>query len=289
MFGLASPSGAADWQQVKSEAIQATYSNPKDTAAWIRLGEAEEKLGNRAKASEAYGKVVELDASSDNGKIALERLKALGSAPATPVVVETAESPAAPTTSLAPPAPTAPGKEESRFYLAFAPIYKPKMTTQLGSNLKMVADIGFRQGKHLVTALRLGRSVFGSLALPDGTRALRPAHTYVGVLVQGDIPIGPADLLLERVGFIVPLSLTPYMTVVKARDDIFLGMGIDLAVGAGPRITIGETFIDILALYHIGVPILKLKSATDAVLTGTDGQPVTGSTSGFELRLAVTL
>lgn len=172
--------------------------------------------------------------------------------------------------------------------LGFSPLYKPKSSSQLGSSLKLDFDLTLRFGITSV-GFRYARGTVGHLFLPDDTIALNAIHQIWCLYMQPEIPLYAPYQSLGPIMPFIPIFLGMNVNVVSARLVHYYNLGFDVGTGVGARWYLSDNItLDGTALYHFGIPLWKVRETSfDPVLVGPGGEEVTGSTGGFEFRVAV--
>lgn len=202
---------------------------------------------------------------------------------------ETATAPTTPAASASPKPAIAGKVEQSGISFGFSPLYKPKVSSDLGGSFSSGFELGLRMSPYFLISARVARGTLTSLGLADGTIVLRPSHTLVGILVGGDIPVTAPNFLADCLQVIAPVGFITYMNWVSARGEPYTNLVGDLYAGAGLRLNLGKLFIDLAPIYHVGITLKDLEQSPGVGLTSTSGTAVKGSTTGFELRSVMTL
>jgi hypothetical protein len=186
------------------------------------------------------------------------------------------------------PKPKAPSHQGGGLTLAYSPVYRPSVSDELNS-FSSIWEFGVHLSPYTLLSARWARGGPNSFGLPDRTRVLRPTHDLFGLVIQGEIPLTSPEFLLRHFQFLLPLGLGFYMNSISARNSSYTNRVLDVFAGGGARFNL-ETwfFVDLDAMYHLGVAQDSVK-ATDKTIETPGGDRVTGRTTGFDLRTAVTL
>ncbi len=270
-----------DWDQAKIMSEQSTDKNPKHAKSWYLRGVVAERLEDFENAEASYAKFLLLEPSGKRADAARRKHVDLA------VKVDNRDKIRYSPKSI-------------KFYFGYSPLWKPKISNEIGSTLTTSMDMGFEFGPFIIGGKMASGTLKGLMVPTPGvskaalaiyTPVVSPAtHKYLEGVIGAQFDLNaPYDGMLGPVVLSIPFLIGWAQNTVELSGTKYVNYGFDYHGGLKARYYTKTRFAaDLSAIYHVGLPISGLrKNSSTAAVKNLNGELNKGSMDGFEIRLGI--
>ncbi len=268
------------WPEARTEAVNATKSNPNDGKAWFMLGLVEERTENLSESAAAYKKYL---AMNPDPKVAATISAKV------PDLEKRARK-----------------KSEAKYnndtwglFLGYSPSVQSTMADQLDSDFKTTMDIGMNFGSFIMGYRRGYATIPKFKAPPIGVTTGTLVYTTITdgkqsfgeLYVAGLIPMIPPYDKWGGAQLGLPLFFGMYSQNIKAGDRNFGNIAYDLATGLSVKWFTRSPFtVELAGLYHLAIPFWGVRESSGSkTIRSMKDEDIQGRNSGLELRIGIGL